>query len=76
MKMIVLGGGNLLVKRIRISKGMNTLDFVTNTVDGALILEKMKERSARIRWADDFGTINWVDSRNNLIKWSMTNQAA
>lgn len=76
MKMIVLGGGNLLVKKIRISKGMTAVDFVASTVDGLAILEKMKERSAYIRWADNFGAINWVDSRNNLIKWSLTNQVA
>ena len=76
MKMIVLGGGNLLVKRIRISKGMTAADFVAGTVDGAAILEKMKERSARIRWADDFGAISWVDSRNNLLNWFLTNEAA
>jgi hypothetical protein len=76
MKMIVLGGGNLLVKRIRISKGMTAADFVASTVDGAAILEKMKERSARIRWADDFGAISWVDSHNNLLNWFLTNEAA
>ena len=52
MKLIVLGGGALQVKRIKLSKGITSTDFVNTVENGAAILEKLKERSNKIVWAN------------------------
>lgn len=68
MKLIVLGGGALQVKNIRLSKGLFADDFVNRIENGAEILAKLKERSNRIKWADAIGRIDWSDTRG-LISW-------
>lgn len=76
MKLIVLGGGALQIKRIKLSKGMNSTDFANTVENGAAILEKLKERSNKIVWANQTGRIEWADRYANLYLWFLTNDAA
>lgn len=76
MKLIVLGGGALQIKRIKLSKGIASTDFVNTIENGATILEKLKERSNKIVWANREGRIEWADRYGNLYLWFLTNDAA
>ena len=71
MKLIILGGGAIQVKNIRLSKGMTASRFVNSVENGADILTKLKERSNRINWANLTGKIEWTDNRGT-IQWFLT----
>ena len=73
MKLIILGGGHLTVKKLKVSKGITSSAFVEQSPDNAAILEKLKERSSKIVWADALGRIEWADARGNLLLWFLTN---
>lgn len=76
MKLIVLGGGAVQIKNIKITKGITSEDFVNTVTNGAAILEKLKERSSKISWANELGKIDWTDRRGNLILWFLTNDTS
>lgn len=74
MRMIVLGGGSLIMKKIRISKGILPAEFENTNVDGAQIIARLKERSSRLNWANDIGRIDWVNQRGELILWFLSDR--
>lgn len=76
MKLIVLGGGALQIKRIKLSKGIDSTDFVNTVENGAAILEKLKERSNKVVWVNLEGRIEWADRYGNSYLWFLTNDAA
>lgn len=78
MKMIVLGGGALQVKNIKMSKGMSAAAFVEQVDDGLAIFAALRRRTGRINWANPLGNIEWVErrNRNNIITWFQNQEFA
>lgn len=72
MKLIVLGGGHIVIKKIKISKGITSAAFIDRDPDNSAILEKLKERSSKIVWIDALGRIEWSDNRGNILLWFLT----
>lgn len=70
MKIIILGGGALQVKNIRLSKGMSPELFVSNIENGLEILDKLKERSNKINWADVLSKLSWADQAGSIAWFS------
>lgn len=72
MRMIVLGGGALIIKKIKLSKGMTPAEFESLNENGADIIARLKERSNRLNWTDGIGRIDWVNHRGELILWFLS----
>lgn len=73
MKLIILGAGHVTVKKLKISKGITAADYTTQDSNNTAILNKLKERSSKVVWANDLGRIEWADNRGNLVTWFLTN---
>lgn len=75
MKVIILGGGGVLVKEVVLSKGLSQADFVESLPNGDAIWTKLRERSNKIVWANELGRVVWALSRTrNLdLMWFTTN---
>ena len=73
MKLIVLSAGALQITTLKPPK-KSTLpsQFMSEMSDGALIYDKLRERSNRVNWGDLTGRIDWYDRRNNNLLWFTT----
>lgn len=78
MKLVILGGGAILVKNIKLSKGVTAATFMNQVEDGAAIFEKLRQRTGRINWATPLGRIEWIErrNRNNTISWFLERENA
>lgn len=78
MKLIILGGGALQVKNIKLSKGMTAAAFMNQVEGGEAIFEALRRRTGRLNWADPLGRIDWIErrNRNNAITWFLEREAA
>lgn len=73
MKLIVLGGGGLQLKTIKLSKGMTFDAFLNLVPDGDDIITELMRQSDRIKWADLLGNLDWCRNKDFLepIPWHL-----
>jgi len=69
MMILVLNASGVTTHKVRFRGSTTKSVLEANFPDGALIWEKLKEKSNKISWLDILGSLNWYNRDNVIVPW-------